>query len=99
MDLPIKWEEEGCHLRDTKEFIKKCTKCQIYAPIRHCPPEKITSITAPWPFAQWGVYLVGPFLPEKGGVKYMIVVIDYFTKWVKVEPLATIMSKSITKFL
>lgn len=46
-----------------------------------------------------GVDLVGPFLPEKGGVKFMIIAINYFTKWAEVEPLATIMSKAVTKFL
>lgn len=29
----------------------------------------------------------------------MIVVVDYFTKWVEAEPLTTITSKTMTKFL
>lgn len=35
----------------------------------------------------------------KGRVKHIIVVIDYFTKWVEAEPFATITAKVITKFL
>ncbi|XP_042964601.1 uncharacterized protein LOC122298813 [Carya illinoinensis] len=48
---------------------------------------------------EWGVDLMGPFLPGKGGVKFMIVAVDYFTKWVEVELLATITSRVVTKFL
>ena len=35
----------------------------------------------------------------KGGVRYALVAIDYFTKWVKVEPLATITSKRVLDFM
>ncbi|XP_042983213.1 uncharacterized protein LOC122312621 [Carya illinoinensis] len=42
---------------------------------------------------------MGPFPPGKGGVKFMIVTVDYFTKWVEAELLATITSKTVTKFL
>ncbi|XP_042983211.1 uncharacterized protein LOC122312620 [Carya illinoinensis] len=38
-------------LRDAREFSKRCTKCQTYAIVPHAPPEELTSITAPWPFA------------------------------------------------
>ncbi|XP_041011393.1 uncharacterized protein LOC121255183 [Juglans microcarpa x Juglans regia] len=44
-------------LRDAKEFVNKCTKCRIYAPISRCPPEKLISITVPWQFTQWEVDL------------------------------------------
>ena len=35
----------------------------------------------------------------KGGVRYAVVAIDYFTKWVEVEPLATITSKRVLEFV
>ncbi|XP_042939501.1 uncharacterized protein LOC122274533 [Carya illinoinensis] len=85
-------------LRDTREFAKRCAKCQTYAPIPHAPPEELASVTTPWSFTQWGVNLVGPFQPGKCGVKFMIVV-DYFTKWAETEPLATITGKAVKKFL
>ncbi|XP_042942589.1 uncharacterized protein LOC122276744 [Carya illinoinensis] len=52
-------------LRDVREFAKRCAKCQTYAPIPHAHPEELALVTTPWPFAQWGVDLVGPFLPGK----------------------------------
>ncbi|XP_012844535.1 PREDICTED: uncharacterized protein LOC105964573 [Erythranthe guttata] len=47
-------------------------------------------IDSPIPFAQWGVDLVGHFPPATGERKFLIVVVDYFTKWVEAEPLARI---------
>ena len=42
--------------------------------------------------------LLGPFPPVKGGRKYVVVVIDYFTKWVEAEPLASITSQVVQCF-
>jgi len=35
-------------------------------------------------------YILDPFPLAKGQVKFLIVSIDYFTKWIKFEPLAMI---------
>ncbi|RDX92239.1 hypothetical protein CR513_25656, partial [Mucuna pruriens] len=39
---------------------------------------------------KWGVDTLGPFPTAPGQIKYLIVVVDYFTKWVEAEPIATI---------
>jgi len=43
---------------------------------------------SPWPFAKWGMDVLGPFSP--GQVKFLIVAVDYFTKWIEAKPLTTI---------
>ena len=45
---------------------------------------------APWPFAQWGLHILGPFLIGTRQMMFLVVGIDYFTKWVEAEPLAKI---------
>jgi hypothetical protein len=55
------------------------------------PPKKLNSITLPWPFAKWGV--------DIGSQKFLVVAVDYFTKWAEVEALATITTENVTKFL
>ena len=59
----------------------------------------MTSMSSPWPFYQWGIDLVGPFPEAPGRVKFLVVAIDYFTKWVEAAPLATITGKKILKFV
>ena len=57
------------------------------------------TISSPWPFAQWGIDIVGPLPQGKGQVKFLLVAIDYFTKWVEVEALATIIEARIRSFV
>jgi transposase InsO family protein len=42
---------------------------------------------------------MGPFPIRRRQLKFLVVAIDYFTKWVKVEPLATITEKNIQNFV
>ena len=59
----------------------------------------MTTITSPWLFAQWGIDIVGPLPIGKGQVRFLLVAIDYFTKWVEAEALATIMEARIKNFV
>ncbi|RTK47865.1 hypothetical protein DRJ72_14630, partial [Enterococcus faecalis] len=63
------------------------------------PPEELISVTSPWPFAKWGLDLLGPFPQGSGQVKFLIVGVDYFTKWIEAEPLANATAQRSQKFL
>nr|KYP70755.1 Pol polyprotein [Cajanus cajan] len=51
-----------------------------------------------WPFSQWGMDILGPFPPAKGQLKFLLVAIDYFTKWIEACPLAKITTENVQKF-
>ena len=53
----------------------------------------------PWPFAQWGLDIVGPFPKAARNKRYLLVGTDYFTKWVEVEPLANIRDVNAKRFV
>ena len=59
----------------------------------------MTPITAPWPFAQWGLDIMGPFPTVVRQLKFSVVGINYFTKWVETKALATITEKNIRSFV
>jgi len=84
---------------DVRELIKKCDKCQRFRNVQHLPAERLTTIASPWSFAQWKIDIVGPLPQGKGQVKFLPIVIDYFTKWVEAEALATITEAKIQKFV
>lgn len=46
-----------------------------------------------------GVNIVGSMPLGKGGIKFIVVAVDNFTKWVEAKPQSTIRVTNITKFL
>nr|XP_025684941.1 uncharacterized protein LOC112785716 [Arachis hypogaea] len=86
-------------MEDSKEFVKKCAKCQENANFQRALATELSLITSSRPFLQWGIDLLGPFPVGPGQVKYLIVAVDYYTKWIEAEPLATISSSNCRKFM
>ena len=81
--------------KDAVELVKKCDKCQRYGNVQHIPGELLMSISSPWPFSTWGIDIIDPLPQGKKRVKFLLIAIDYFTKWVEAEPLATIIESKI----
>ena len=63
------------------------------------PAEQQIPILSPWSFDQWGINIVEPLPVAKGQVKFIVVAIDYFTKWAKEKPLATKTKKNRENFI
>ncbi|KAL5581058.1 hypothetical protein UlMin_013500 [Ulmus minor] len=84
---------------DSLDFVRKCDKCQRFSAIPRQAPEDLTTVTSPWPFAKWGIDLIGPLPTARGQFKYAVVAIDYYTKWVEAEALAKITEQNVTAFI
>ncbi|GKE52515.1 reverse transcriptase domain-containing protein [Tanacetum coccineum] len=78
---------------------RACQDCQVHKPILRNPQQKLTLITSPWPFYKWGIDIAGPFPEGPGKFKFLIVAIDYFTKWIETKPVATITDSQVKKFI
>ena len=85
--------------KEALEYVKKCDQCQKFALNIHHPGRVLNPLSNPWPFAQWGLDIVGPFLKATGNKRYLLVSTDYFTKWVEAEPLANIKDTDAKKFI
>jgi len=59
----------------------------------------MTTISLSWPFAQWGIDIMGPLLQGKKQVKFLLVATDYFTKWVEAKTLAMITEPKVRSFV
>ncbi|XP_056864055.1 uncharacterized protein LOC130511195 [Raphanus sativus] len=70
-----------------------------HAPVSNLPPENLKSPSSPWLFRKWGMDIMGKFPMAPGQKIFLLVVTDYFTKWVKAEALAKITDLQIRKFL
>ncbi|GJW44180.1 reverse transcriptase domain-containing protein [Tanacetum coccineum] len=85
--------------RDARKMIRTCNDCQIHRPVPRNPQQPLTPITAPWAFYKWGIDIAGPFPEGPGKVKFLIVAMDYFTKWIEVKTVATITGNQVKKFV
>jgi IS30 family transposase len=47
---------------------------------------------------RWGLDLLGSFPPAQGNLKYVVVAVEYFSKWIEAKPLATITLATVQKF-
>ncbi|GKV37551.1 hypothetical protein SLEP1_g45572 [Rubroshorea leprosula] len=59
--------------KDATQFIQRCSKCQFFTHLTHQPAKELTDLVAPWPFAQWGLDLLGPFMKGIYGILNQIV--------------------------
>ncbi|XP_050241385.1 uncharacterized protein LOC126690320 [Quercus robur] len=85
--------------KEALEYAKKCDQCQRFAPNIYQPGGVLNPLSSPWPFAQWGLDIVGPFPKAARNKRYLLVGTDYFTKWVEAEPLANIRDVDAKKFI
>ena len=85
--------------KDAAELVKKCDKCQQFGNVQHIPGELLMSISSPWPFSTWGIDIVGSLPLGKRQVKFLLIAIDYFTKWVEAELLAVITKDKTQTFV
>ncbi|XP_022871305.1 uncharacterized protein LOC111390490 [Olea europaea var. sylvestris] len=74
-------------------------KVQSFGNIIHTPAEELTSIHYSAPFEQWGVDILGPFPLARGQLKFVAVAVEYFTKCVEAEPVATISEPKLRSFI
>jgi ribonuclease HI len=84
---------------DATRIVRSCQGCQFYARQTHLPAQALQTIPITWPFAVWGLNLVGPLQKAPGGFSHLLVAIDKFSKWIEVRPLTNIRSEQAVAFL
>ncbi|KMT05943.1 hypothetical protein BVRB_7g164330 [Beta vulgaris subsp. vulgaris] len=84
---------------DASAMVRKCKECQMHANLPHQAASTLTTIQAPLPFDMWGMDLLGLFPPASRQRRFLLVVVDYFTKWVDAAPLASITDKQVQQII
>ena len=84
---------------DVKAYVKVYDQCQHFSNIPRQLAEYLTPMMAPWSFAKWGLDILGPFPLGTKQMEFLVVGIDYFTKWVEAEPLAKITQQNVKNFI
>ena len=85
---------------DCFQFVQRCSECQMYGDLIHVPPSELHALTSPWPFLVLGIDIIGKISPKSySGHEYILVAIDYFTKWVEATSYAGLIATRVTKFI
>lgn len=66
----------------------------------HVSPTPLNVLTSPWSFSMWGIDIIGMIDPKaSNGHRFILVVIDYFTKWVEVDSYTNVIRQVIARFI
>nr|GEY86558.1 reverse transcriptase domain-containing protein [Tanacetum cinerariifolium] len=84
--------------RDAHKMIKTCDICQRQGKISQRDKMPQNSIQVYEIFDIWGIDFMGPF-PSSKGNKYILVAVDYLSKWVEAKALPTNDARVVVKFL
>nr|GFB02903.1 retrovirus-related Pol polyprotein from transposon 412 family [Tanacetum cinerariifolium] len=84
--------------KDEFELVKRCDSCQHQGKISQKDemPQNLIQICEI--FDVWGIDFMGPF-PSSKGKKYILVAVDYLSKWVEARALPTNDARVVVKFL
>jgi hypothetical protein len=64
------------------------------------PASVMNPIIKPWPFRGWGIDIISQIYPPSSkGHKFIVVVTEYFTKWVEEIPLKMVTSQNMIDFV
>jgi hypothetical protein len=86
-------------LQDAAEMVKSCKACQFHVKQIHTPAQALQMIPPSWPFAVWGVDILGPFPRAIGGYRFLFVAINKFTKWPEATHVVSITQGAAVAFL
>ena len=83
---------------DVQHWCKSCHNCQVNGNKRllHGPRQLVI---ADGPFEKWGIDAMGPLPRTKNGKLYILVAIDYMTRWVEAQSVARVNEKTVSRFV
>ena len=84
---------------DIKRIIQKCDVCQLNKSQSYPEPTEKFPTEPEGPFTHLGLDIIGPLVKTRRSNQYIIVVVDYFTKWVEAEATENITSLDVIRFL
>lgn len=84
--------------KDADSFVKACTRCQQVGGISRRDQMPMNPILVVEIFDVWGIDFMGPF-PTSHGNMYILVAVDYVSKWVEAEATRTNDHSVVLKFV
>ena len=75
--------------------MQKCHICQVHGDLIRVQPQELNAMSSPWLFVASGMDVIGPIEPAaSNGHIFILVAVDYFTKWVEAGSYKSVIKKS-----
>ena len=84
--------------KDAYEFSKTCLRCQVVGNNSKRDMMPLNLILVVEIFYVWGIDFMGPFPPSFGN-EYILVAVDYVSKWIEAVAIRTNDHKVVMKFV
>ena len=84
---------------DVKQHVTNCQVCQLYKSESRKPAGKLQQTLVCRPWEMLGMDLMGPFPRSSSRNVYLLVFVDYYSKWVELFPLRNATAESISRIL
>ena len=81
------------------DYIKTCDPCQKSKHHFHAHPAPLQNMPIEGRFDRWHIDILGPLAPSSEGHKYILVVVDSYTRWPEAFPLKNQTATEIGKVL
>eukprot|EP00253_Pinus_taeda_P017003 PITA_17003 len=85
--------------KDCINAVQKCHNCQIFYRKTRAPPAPLHSIIVVGPFAKWRIDFITCNPHSAEGHAYIILAVDYFTKWAEAMPTFSADGKTAAIFV
>jgi hypothetical protein len=75
---------------DASKIVATCEAYQKFSPNSRASSQPSQLITPSWALQRCGINIVGLLTTAQGNYKYVVVTVEYFTKWIEEKPLVNI---------
>ena len=82
-----------------KDIVDRCEGCQFYSNMSHKPASALKTIPPVWPFAVWGLDMVGPLRTGRNGYTHVLVAVNKFTKYIEAKPIKNLDAGTAISFV
>lgn len=82
-----------------KEYVNRCIICSRVKGHQKQLPAPMTARIPTFPFQMLSIDILGPFPTTSRSKRFILLVVDVFSKWVEAKAFSTILAKDVVKFL
>jgi hypothetical protein len=87
-------------MEDCFKYFKGCEVCQCFGDVQLAPASMMHPMIKPWPFCGWGLDFIGGIHPSSSkGHHFVLVAMNYFTKWTEAIPLRNMTHREVISFV